>query len=100
MARSRVAPLRGVDELEGERLRVQDRSGAHAGELPGRDVGEVLVVAPRFAVGRLVLLPEVAAAGLAAVERIDGNHLREFEEVRHPEGPLEVLVQVVLLSWD
>ena len=42
-----------------------------AGELPGGDVGEALVVALGLAVRGLVLLAEVGAAGLVAVEGVD-----------------------------
>ena len=63
---------------------MQDGSLAVTGELPGRDVGVAVVVAQRLAVLGLRLGPEVAAAGLAPVERVDAHQLAELEEVGHP----------------
>src|SRR5215831_20208550 len=64
---SLVAALRRFDVLEVELFLVQLRRHADALELPGRDIGEVLVVAPGLALGRLALFAEVAAAGFRAV---------------------------------
>jgi hypothetical protein len=41
-----------------------------------------------------VLLAEVAAAGLLAVERVAAHQLAELEEVGHAAGLLERLVQL------
>src|SRR5580698_3618942 len=68
---------------------------ARAAISPGSDVGEVLVVALRFAVGRLVLFAEVAAAGLVALERVDAHQLAELEEVGDAAGFFEALIQIV-----
>src|ERR1700742_4684176 len=62
---------------------------------PGSDIGEVLVVALRFAVGRLVLFAEVAAAGFVALARIDAHQLAELEEVGDAARFFEALIQVV-----
>ena len=62
---------------------------ADAGELPAGDVAEVVVVAGRFAVFGLVLLAEVAAAALVAVQRVDAHQLGQFEEVGDPAGLLQ-----------
>ena len=60
-----------------------------------RDVREVLVVALRLALGRLVLLAEVAAAGLLAVERVAHLQLGHLHEVGDAERLLERLVVAV-----
>ena len=62
---------------------------------PRRHVREALVVALGLALGRLVLLAEVAAAGFATLERVEREQLGELEEVRHPARVLERLVEVV-----
>src|SRR5688500_2474625 len=90
-----VTPLAGGDELELERLLVELRRLARAGELPGGDVAEVLVVAERLAFGGLVLLAEVAAARLFAMERVDAHQLGELEEIRYAAGFLERLVELL-----
>ncbi len=61
-----VTALGEVDVLEVERFLVELGFRSHAGELPPRDVGEVLVVAERLTVFGLVLDAEVAAAALLA----------------------------------
>ena len=68
--------------------------------LPGGDVGEVLVVAQGLAVRRLALLAEVAAARLLAVQRVEAHQLGELEEVGHPAGLLERLVQLRAAARD
>src|SRR5687768_3060984 len=70
-----VASLRRMDFLERQWLLVQRRLATNAGELPGGDVHIVVVVAPRFAVGRLALLAEMAAARLAPMERVERQQL-------------------------
>src|SRR5262245_24477946 len=94
-----VAPLGRVDVLELERLLAEHRRRADALVLPGRHVGEALVVALRFAIGRLALLAEVAAARLGAVERVEREQLAELEVVGDPPGVLEALVRVVVGAW-
>ena len=61
----------------------------------GRDVGEVVVVALRLALLGLVLLAEVAAAGLLAVERVAHLQLGHLHEVGDPERLLERLVEAL-----
>ena len=68
--------------------------------LPHARVREVLVVAPRLALGRLVLLAEVPAARLLAVERVAAHQLAELEEVGDASGLLEGLVEVVGAARD
>src|ERR1019366_2130463 len=80
--------------LERERLLVEHRRLAIARVLPRGDVRELLVVAHRLAVSRLVLLAEVPAAALLAVQRVDAHQLGELEEARDPPPLLERLVQL------
>src|SRR5579883_195272 len=46
-----------------------------------------------FAIRRLILFAEVAAAGFVPLERIQAHQLAQLEEIRHPPGLLERLVQ-------
>src|SRR5262245_21257770 len=78
VARSLVGPLDHLHVLVLQDLLVEDRRGA--GVLPGRDVGEVLVVAQRLAVRGLGLGAEVTAAGLGAVQGVDAHQLGQLEE--------------------
>ena len=59
---------------------------------------EVLVVAQSFAFARLGFFPEVAAAGLFAIERVDAHELRELEEIGHAARALERQVQPFAVS--
>src|SRR5688572_15035128 len=72
-------------------LRRRDRSISLV--FPGKDVGKILVVAPRFSVGRLMLFAEVAATGFVAGEGIDAHELAEFQEVCHAAGAFERLIE-------
>src|SRR5687767_10703147 len=90
-----VVPLRDMDVVERERLRVALGSLLLALVLPSRDVLELLVVALGLAVGRLVLLAEVAAARLLARERVLREQLAELEEVGDAARALERLVEVL-----
>src|ERR687890_1979012 len=90
---SLVAALGEVDVLVLEVFAVQDRGSALWRPLPGGDVGEVLVVAQRLALGGLALRAEVPAAALGAVQGVDAHQLGQLDEVGHPAGVLEVLVE-------
>jgi hypothetical protein len=79
-----------VDVLERQRLLVQRWGLAGALVLPHGRVGEALVVALGLAVVHLVLLAEVAAAGLVAGEGVEAHELAELEEVGDAAGLLEV----------
>src|SRR5262245_49031520 len=91
--KSGVAPLGEVDVLELEVFLVELGLGAHPGELPRCDVGEVLVVAERLAVLGLVLDAEVPTAALLAVQRVDAQQLGELHEVGDAARLLERLVE-------
>src|SRR5258706_15415846 len=73
-----VTALCRMHFVEAQRFFVKLRFLADAGELPRRDVGEVRIVAERFTFRRLALFPEVAAARLTALERVE----RRSEERR------------------
>src|SRR6185295_3269795 len=66
-----VTPLSRMHFLEHQRLLVELRLVADALELPRRHVRIVVVVAHRFAFGRLALFSEVSAGRFPAVERVD-----------------------------
>src|SRR5690606_19535375 len=90
-----VAPLRRLDAREDQGLLVQLFRLPLALVLPHRDVGEQIVAPQRFAVGRLVLLAEVAAARLLPLQRVDGHQLGELQEVGHPARVFQVLVELI-----
>src|SRR5215468_10249705 len=71
-----------------------DRRPVGTGVLPHRDVTETLVVAGSLSLSGLVLLAKVGAARLLARQRVTAHELAEIEEVRHPAGDLERLVQL------
>src|SRR5690606_39550437 len=90
---SLVAAGGELDVLERERLLVQPRLRAHAPVLPHRGVGEALVVADGLAFLVLVLLAEVAAARLVAIERVATQQLGELEEVGDASGLLDPWIE-------
>ena len=55
----------------------------------------MFVVALGLAIGSLVLLAEMAAAGFVALQRVDAQQLAEFEKVRDAAGFFEALIQIV-----
>src|SRR5881394_1907121 len=92
---SLVAPLRQRHVLERQRLLLELRRLSVARVLPRRDVCEMLVVALRLAVGRLVLDAEMPPARFLAVQRVDAHQLRQLEEIRDPTRLLEGLIQLL-----
>src|SRR5689334_4593949 len=86
--------------FECQGLLVALRRLARPGELPRRDVAELLVVALRLALGGLVLLPEMAAARFPALEGVEADELAEFQEVRDAPRLLEGRVQLLVLAQD
>ena len=63
-------------------------------------MGVLLVVAQALALGVDVLLAEVAAAGLVALQRVEAEQLGELEEVGHAAGALERLVERAAVAGD
>src|SRR5439155_10175483 len=95
-----VTPLRRMHVLERQQLLVQFRRLAFPRVFPGRDKGEVLVVAQSLAVRRLVLLAEVGAAGFVAAERIGAHQLGQFEEIGHTPRLFKRLVDLFSSAVD
>src|SRR6266511_609871 len=93
-----VAPHRRLDVLKNKRFHMPRRLCVLAAKLPGGDVGKMVVIALRFAVGILKLLAEMATARLAALQRIQTEELAEFEEVRHAAGLFECDIQRLVLA--
>ena len=80
-----------MNRFENKRLAMELRRGHRsvALEFPCEDIGEILIVAKRFAIGRLVLLAAMSAAGFVAGERVDSHELGELEEIGDASGALE-----------
>src|SRR3712207_1822292 len=97
---SLVTALGEVDVLVLEVLAVQDRGLALGRPLPRGDVGVVLVVPQRLALGGLALGPEVPTAALVAVQGVDAHQLGELDEVGHPAGVLQGRVDGVRVAGD
>src|SRR5208283_1239831 len=97
---SLVIPLGHVHGFVDERFLVQLRRLAFALVLPGRRIGVLFVVAQALALRVDVLLAEVTAAGLVAIQGVEAEQLGEFEEVGHPAGALQRLVERVALAGD
>src|SRR3954454_12451184 len=97
---SLVTPLGKMHVLEVQRLLVQPRLLTSTSVLPGRDVGEMLVIPERLAVFSLVLLSEVAAAGFFPMKCIPAHQLAELQKIGHPAGFLEGLIQLGIAAGD
>ena len=89
-----VTPLRQVHMVEPQWLPVQPLRCIGLQILPGGDVGEELVVTQRLAILGLILDPEMSAARLLPVERVQAHELPQLQEVRHPAGLLQRLIQL------
>ena len=68
--------------------------------LPGGHIGEELVITQRLAILGLILLPEMPAARLLPVERVQAHQLPQLQEVRHPAGLLQRLIQLRVAAGD
>src|SRR5262245_22784958 len=95
-----VTPSRRLPVLERQRLDEPLRIRPGPEILPRGGVREVRVVAHRLAVGRLVLLPEVAAARLAPLQRVPADQLAEFQEVRDASRLLQRRVELLAVAED
>ena len=89
-----------MDGVEGEGFDLADGGGVFARELPSGDVLEIFVVAFGFAVGVLVFLAEVAAAGFAAFEGIAAEEFTELEEIGDATGFFEGGIEGSGVPWD
>src|SRR5260370_34034260 len=89
-----------MDRFEIERLAVElwrcDLSVAV--KFPRKDVGEVLVIAQRFAFGRLMFFAKMRAARFIARERVQTHELGEFEKICDTTGPLQRLVEIFAIA--
>ena len=92
---SRVAPRLGGHCLEHERLLEESRRHLISAVLPDRDVGEMLVVALRFAIGSLILLAKVRPTRFAPLECVPTHELGELVVIREASGPFEGVVQLL-----
>src|SRR6516164_734646 len=77
---------------------MEHRRLPNPGELPGRDVPEVIIVAKCLAVGGLALFAEMPPAGFAPVQRIKRQELGKLEVVGDPAGVFEALIEVVVAA--
>src|SRR5213593_1417143 len=98
MTRLFIASLGGLYELESERLLVHRRLSPHAFELPGCDVGIMVIIALRLIFLRLVLLAEVPSARFFAMESIPRHELSELHEVRDAVGFFQFLIELIRAS--
>ena len=97
---SLVAPGGQCHVLELELLFDQFRFAGVTGPNPGCDMGEVLVVSEGFPFVCLVFLTEMATTGFIPRHRIETHHLRQFEEVVDPTGPLQCLIELLACPQD
>ena len=56
---------------------------------PGEDVGEIFVVAQRFAICCLMFLAEMSAARFVAGQRVTTHQFAELEKISDASGALE-----------
>src|ERR1700722_17834498 len=87
-----VAPLGRMDVVEIQRLFIQGRQLIGSQVFPCGDVGKMLVVAKGFAVGGLILFPEMTAAAFVAMQRVAAHQLREFEKIGYAAGLFKLLI--------
>src|SRR5208283_4193727 len=90
-----VIPLLQVHVLERQRLLVESRLPVLARVFPHRRMAIMLVVPQRLALRRLVLLAEVRPAALLPHPRVPHQQFAQFQEIRHPPGLLQFLVQII-----
>ena len=62
-------------------------------KFPGENGGEVFVVAPRFAVRRLMFFAEMSAARFISRERIRAHQFGEFQKISNTSGPFKRLIE-------
>src|SRR5437763_16704739 len=84
-----------MDIFECQWFLVQNRLLAGPGVFPCRDIRELVVIPQRLSFGSLVLLPEMAAARLVALQCVEAHQFSEFQEVGDASGILESLIQLL-----
>jgi len=95
-----VTPLGHFDLFIHERLFVHHWRLARALIFPGRNTGEVFVVASGFAILVLEFLAEMAAAGFASFKSVEAEEFSEFHEVGDASSIFEDLVEFAVLAGD
>src|SRR2546421_11699629 len=89
-----------MNGVEVKRLAMQlwRRDLSIALKFPREHRREVVIVAQRFAFGRLVFLAEMCAARFVARERVKAHQLGEFEKIGNATGALERLIKVFTIT--
>src|SRR5262249_40097314 len=72
-ARSFIAPLREVHGLEMQLFAMQFRRLTVALKLPRKHRGMILIVAQRFAIGRLMFLAEMCSGRFVPLQRVNAH---------------------------
>src|SRR5207302_8805760 len=67
-------------------------------KFPGEDVGEIVIVAQRFAFWRLMFFAKMRAAGFVAGERGDAHPLGELEKIGHAARAFERLNKIFAVA--
>ena len=86
--------------LEGERLFVERLVGMVALVFPGGHVSELVIVTPGFSVGSLMLLSEVSAGRLFALQRVLCQQFAELQEIGNAAGMFEALIELLAATGD
>ena len=61
-------------------------------KFPRENSSEIFIVTLRFAIGRLMFLAKMTAAGFVPLEGIDAHEFSEFEEISNAPGAFERLI--------
>src|SRR5207248_11612533 len=85
-------------EVERFSIQLWSRGRGIASKFPGKDVGEVLVIAQRFAFGRLMFFAKMRAARFIARVRVQTHELGEFEKIWGTTVTLERLSEILDIS--
>src|ERR1051326_4972524 len=67
-------------------------------KFPREYVRELIVVAQRFAFGRLMFFTKMCATRFITCERIDAHQLGEFEKIGDASGALQRLIEIFALA--
>src|SRR5207302_9300230 len=89
-----------MNGVEMKRLAMQlwRRDLSIALKFPREHRREVVIVAQRFAFGRLMFLAEMRAARFVARERVNAHQLGELEEIGYASGALKRLIKVFTIA--
>src|ERR1700752_298120 len=67
---------------------------------PREDRGELIVVAQRFAFGRLMFCAKMCATRFVASEGVNAHQLAELEKIGDAPGALKRLIEVFAIAWN